>query len=194
MILIAGGKDKGGSYGFIAPLADRIKALVLIGEARQKIEAELGPVSRPMGRRTSKGRWSAPEAWQGRAIRCSSLPCARASTCSRTTRRGEMRSDTSWRPCEEDSRPCHLIPLLLLPLPGYDRGEDAHMLPCHGMRIRRIAHRSAIPACLQISPHRALLLPFPRAHRLSGLEAACGDRGRGHAPGLLQHRAFSRHH
>ncbi len=43
VVLIAGGKDKGGSYGFIVPLADRIKALVLIGEATQKIEAELGP-------------------------------------------------------------------------------------------------------------------------------------------------------
>ncbi len=43
VVLIAGGKDKGGSYGFIVPLADRIKALVVIGEAQQKIEAELGP-------------------------------------------------------------------------------------------------------------------------------------------------------
>jgi UDP-N-acetylmuramoylalanine--D-glutamate ligase len=42
IVLIAGGKDKGGSYGFIVPLAGRIKALVVIGEARQKIEAELG--------------------------------------------------------------------------------------------------------------------------------------------------------
>jgi UDP-N-acetylmuramoylalanine--D-glutamate ligase len=42
VVLIAGGKDKGGSYGFITPLADRIKGLVLIGEARQRIETELG--------------------------------------------------------------------------------------------------------------------------------------------------------
>ncbi|OPY64997.1 MAG: UDP-N-acetylmuramoylalanine--D-glutamate ligase [Syntrophorhabdaceae bacterium PtaU1.Bin034] len=43
VILIAGGKDKGGSYGFITGLADRIKSMVLIGEARLRIEAELGP-------------------------------------------------------------------------------------------------------------------------------------------------------
>ena len=43
IILIAGGKDKGGSYSFVTGLADRIKGLVLIGEAAQKIEAELGP-------------------------------------------------------------------------------------------------------------------------------------------------------
>jgi UDP-N-acetylmuramoylalanine--D-glutamate ligase len=43
VILIAGGKDKGGSYGFIAGLADRVKGLVLIGEAGQRIEDELGP-------------------------------------------------------------------------------------------------------------------------------------------------------
>ena len=42
VVLIAGGKDKGGSYGFIVPLADKIRALVLIGEARERIEAELG--------------------------------------------------------------------------------------------------------------------------------------------------------
>ena len=41
------------------------------------------------------------------------------------------------------------------------------------VRIRHIAHRSAIPACLQISPHRALSCPFPRAHHLSGLKAPC---------------------
>jgi UDP-N-acetylmuramoylalanine--D-glutamate ligase len=43
IVLIAGGKDKGGSYRVIASLADRIKALILIGEATQRIEAELGP-------------------------------------------------------------------------------------------------------------------------------------------------------
>jgi UDP-N-acetylmuramoylalanine--D-glutamate ligase len=43
VILIAGGKDKGGSYGFITGLADKIKSMVLIGEARQRIETELGP-------------------------------------------------------------------------------------------------------------------------------------------------------
>jgi UDP-N-acetylmuramoylalanine--D-glutamate ligase len=43
IVLIAGGKDKGGSYDFITPLAARIKGLVVIGEARERIEAELGP-------------------------------------------------------------------------------------------------------------------------------------------------------
>lgn len=46
IILIAGGKDKGGSYSFVADMKDRIKGLVLIGEARQRIEAELGPLIR----------------------------------------------------------------------------------------------------------------------------------------------------
>ncbi len=43
IVLIAGGKDKGGSYDFITPLAPRIKGLVVIGEAKERIEAELGP-------------------------------------------------------------------------------------------------------------------------------------------------------
>jgi UDP-N-acetylmuramoylalanine--D-glutamate ligase len=43
IVLVAGGKDKGGSYEFVAPLAGRIKGLVLIGEATGRIEAELGP-------------------------------------------------------------------------------------------------------------------------------------------------------
>ncbi len=42
IILIAGGRDKGGSYGFIAGLAGKLKALVLIGEAQERIEKELG--------------------------------------------------------------------------------------------------------------------------------------------------------
>jgi UDP-N-acetylmuramoylalanine--D-glutamate ligase len=43
IVLVAGGKDKGGSYGFVAPLAGRIRGLVLIGEATGRIEAELAP-------------------------------------------------------------------------------------------------------------------------------------------------------
>ncbi len=42
VILIAGGKDKGGSYRFIDGLREKIKAIVLIGEARERIERELG--------------------------------------------------------------------------------------------------------------------------------------------------------
>jgi UDP-N-acetylmuramoylalanine--D-glutamate ligase len=43
IILVAGGKDKGGSYEFVTPLSNKIKGLVLIGEARERIETELGP-------------------------------------------------------------------------------------------------------------------------------------------------------
>ena len=42
VILIAGGKDKGGSYKVIAERSDSIKGLVLFGEAKEKIEKELG--------------------------------------------------------------------------------------------------------------------------------------------------------
>lgn len=41
--LIAGGKDKGGSYAPLAPLVEeRVAHLILIGEARQRMEQELG--------------------------------------------------------------------------------------------------------------------------------------------------------
>ncbi|HPP06884.1 MAG TPA: UDP-N-acetylmuramoyl-L-alanine--D-glutamate ligase [Syntrophorhabdaceae bacterium] len=42
VILIAGGKDKGGSYREIASEMKKVKALFLIGEAKEKIEKELG--------------------------------------------------------------------------------------------------------------------------------------------------------
>lgn len=43
VILIAGGKDKGGDYGFLAGLVrEKVKLLVLIGEARFKIKDSLG--------------------------------------------------------------------------------------------------------------------------------------------------------
>ncbi len=42
VVLILGGKDKGGSYAPLAPLVrERVRALVLLGEARDKIAAEL---------------------------------------------------------------------------------------------------------------------------------------------------------
>ncbi len=41
--LIAGGKDKGGSYAPLAPLiGERVRHLILIGEAADRMEAELG--------------------------------------------------------------------------------------------------------------------------------------------------------
>jgi len=42
IVLIAGGKDKGGSYHAITEIADKIRALIVIGEAREKIVHELG--------------------------------------------------------------------------------------------------------------------------------------------------------
>jgi UDP-N-acetylmuramoylalanine--D-glutamate ligase len=42
VVLIAGGKDKGGSYQAIAEVADKIRALIVIGEAKEKIIHELG--------------------------------------------------------------------------------------------------------------------------------------------------------
>lgn len=47
VILIAGGKDKGGSYGAVAHLMDRVKALVLFGEGRERILRELGGLTSP---------------------------------------------------------------------------------------------------------------------------------------------------
>jgi len=43
VILIAGGRDKGGDYSPLAPLVqERVKAMILIGEARDQIAATLG--------------------------------------------------------------------------------------------------------------------------------------------------------
>jgi UDP-N-acetylmuramoylalanine--D-glutamate ligase len=43
VVMIAGGKDKGGSYAPIVPFAASLKGLVLIGEAGPRIASELGP-------------------------------------------------------------------------------------------------------------------------------------------------------
>ncbi len=46
VILIAGGKDKGGSYGPLSgPVKEKVKGLVLMGEAAGRIKEELGKVS-----------------------------------------------------------------------------------------------------------------------------------------------------
>lgn len=42
IVLIAGGKDKGGSYHAITEVAGKVKALIVIGEAKEKIINELG--------------------------------------------------------------------------------------------------------------------------------------------------------
>ncbi len=47
VVLIAGGRDKGGDYRALRPLVrDRVKAMVLIGEARFKIKEALGALTR----------------------------------------------------------------------------------------------------------------------------------------------------
>ncbi|MDP2690475.1 MAG: UDP-N-acetylmuramoyl-L-alanine--D-glutamate ligase [Deltaproteobacteria bacterium] len=46
VILIAGGKDKGGDYGVLSNLVkEKVKLMVLIGEARFKIKDALGPLA-----------------------------------------------------------------------------------------------------------------------------------------------------
>jgi UDP-N-acetylmuramoylalanine--D-glutamate ligase len=42
VVLIAGGKDKGGSYELIADKMRKVRALILIGEAKERIRSELG--------------------------------------------------------------------------------------------------------------------------------------------------------
>jgi UDP-N-acetylmuramoylalanine--D-glutamate ligase len=42
VVLIAGGKDKGGSYKVVADQMKKVRALILIGEAKERINAELG--------------------------------------------------------------------------------------------------------------------------------------------------------
>lgn len=42
IVLISGGRDKGGSYRPLLPHLRRVRALILFGEARKKIEDELG--------------------------------------------------------------------------------------------------------------------------------------------------------
>ena len=47
IILIAGGRDKAGDFSLLRPIVqERVKALVLIGEARKKIQGVLGDVTR----------------------------------------------------------------------------------------------------------------------------------------------------
>ncbi|HBE45233.1 MAG TPA: UDP-N-acetylmuramoyl-L-alanine--D-glutamate ligase [Deltaproteobacteria bacterium] len=43
IILIAGGRDKGGSYKAVINVMKKVKALILIGEAKERIKNELGP-------------------------------------------------------------------------------------------------------------------------------------------------------
>jgi len=46
VILIAGGKDKGGSYRSVAGLMGKVKAMILIGEAKERIAGELGGLTK----------------------------------------------------------------------------------------------------------------------------------------------------
>jgi UDP-N-acetylmuramoylalanine--D-glutamate ligase len=44
--LIAGGKDKGGSYApLVAPIQERVRHLILIGEAADRMQLELGSLT-----------------------------------------------------------------------------------------------------------------------------------------------------
>ncbi len=45
VILIAGGRDKGGSYQAVADLMHKVKGMILIGEAKGRISAELGDMT-----------------------------------------------------------------------------------------------------------------------------------------------------
>jgi len=43
IVLIAGGRDKGGDYNILAPaMSGRVKAMLLLGEAKEKMAATLG--------------------------------------------------------------------------------------------------------------------------------------------------------
>ncbi len=47
IILIAGGRDKAGNFSLLRPIVkERVKALILIGEAREKIQGVLGDLTR----------------------------------------------------------------------------------------------------------------------------------------------------
>lgn len=49
VILIAGGRDKGGSYKVLEqPVKEKVKALILIGEAKEKIRPALGHLTRTL--------------------------------------------------------------------------------------------------------------------------------------------------
>jgi UDP-N-acetylmuramoylalanine--D-glutamate ligase len=45
VVLIAGGKDKGGSYGVAQNLMSKVKALILFGEGKERIRQELGELT-----------------------------------------------------------------------------------------------------------------------------------------------------
>ena len=88
VVLIAGGRDKGGDYAPLAAALGRVgRAAVVIGEAADKIAAALrrraaGRARRDDGRR---GRRRAPR-WPSPATRWCCRRPAPASTCSATTR------------------------------------------------------------------------------------------------------------
>jgi UDP-N-acetylmuramoylalanine--D-glutamate ligase len=47
VILLAGGRDKGGDYGPLkGPIREKVKALILIGEARERMREQLGNLTR----------------------------------------------------------------------------------------------------------------------------------------------------
>ena len=85
VVLILGGKDKGGSYAPLAPLVrERVRALVLLGEA-EKIARNSPAPRRSSWLRRWGPRSAAPPRWPSPGMRCCSRPLARVSTSTRTT-------------------------------------------------------------------------------------------------------------
>ena len=161
VVLIAGGKDKGGSYGFITPSRRQNKGSRPDRRGEGEDRGELGPYVATYAEEDLAEAVERAFGWQEEETRCSSPPCARASTCSRTTRPGETHSDRPWRPCEKGDRPRYLMPFLFLPLPRHDRREDVRarlaMASAYGMsrlhpRYLLASKYPLIGLCLALSP------------------------------------------
>jgi UDP-N-acetylmuramoylalanine--D-glutamate ligase len=71
VILIAGGRDKGGDYGPLKPLIKaKVKALVLIGEARKIMMDQLGSLTRTKQADTMEDavRWAFAQGQSGDTV------------------------------------------------------------------------------------------------------------------------------
>ena len=100
VVLIAGGRDKGGSYG---PLVDalREKGRAAVAHRRGRGAHRATPIGDVVAGRASRRRWTrpcaSPPSSRSPATRCCSRPRARASTCSATTRTAATRSSRAVR-------------------------------------------------------------------------------------------------
>ena len=98
--VILGGRGKGGDYApLAAPVAERARAVYLIGETAPELAAALGAHRRAAARRaaTSSARWPRRAPRRGRARSCCSRRRAPPSTSTPTTRRAASTSGRSWR-------------------------------------------------------------------------------------------------